>query len=118
MIGAGLLITRAVELRSENSDLSATQELVPLVEDEVPGSGAIATSIRVDGSLTETGNIPENQVCSICLDAPKDCFFDPCGHCCTCYSCGVRYFASTFVIPFYLGECMSDFSIIPSFGVL
>ncbi len=31
------------------------------------------------------------QLCTVCLDAPKDSFFDPCGHCCTCYSCGMRY---------------------------
>ena len=32
----------------------------------------------------------DQQLCTICLDAPKDCFFDPCGHRCTCYSCGRR----------------------------
>jgi hypothetical protein len=31
------------------------------------------------------------QLCTVCLDAPKDSFFDPCGHRCTCYSCGMRY---------------------------
>ncbi|KAH8955612.1 hypothetical protein BDL97_08G149400 [Sphagnum fallax] len=30
------------------------------------------------------------QLCTVCLDAPKDSFFDPCGHPCTCYSCGMR----------------------------
>ncbi|CAM6061063.1 unnamed protein product, partial [Sphagnum tenellum] len=30
------------------------------------------------------------QLCTVCLDAPKDSFFDPCGHRCTCYSCGMR----------------------------
>ncbi|CAK9882107.1 unnamed protein product [Sphagnum jensenii] len=29
-------------------------------------------------------------LCTVCLDAPKDSFFDPCGHPCTCYSCGMR----------------------------
>jgi len=31
------------------------------------------------------------QLCTVCLDAPEDSFFDPCGHGCTCYSCGMRY---------------------------
>jgi hypothetical protein len=31
------------------------------------------------------------QLCTVYLDAPKDSFFDPCGHGCTCYSCGMRY---------------------------
>jgi hypothetical protein len=30
-------------------------------------------------------------LCTVCLDAPKDIFFDPCCHRCTCYSCGMRY---------------------------
>jgi len=35
-------------------------------------------------------NLPEDQLCTICLDAPKDSFMDPCGHRCTCYACGMR----------------------------
>jgi len=31
------------------------------------------------------------QLCVICYDAPKDCFFIPCGHCASCFDCGVRY---------------------------
>ncbi|GAB4833990.1 hypothetical protein Ancab_032242 [Ancistrocladus abbreviatus] len=30
------------------------------------------------------------QLCVICFDAPKDCFFLPCGHCATCFTCGTR----------------------------
>ncbi|KAJ8448331.1 hypothetical protein Cgig2_021959 [Carnegiea gigantea] len=30
------------------------------------------------------------QLCVICYDAPKDCFFIPCGHCASCFKCGVR----------------------------
>uniref|UniRef100_A0A7C9EXS0 RING-type domain-containing protein n=1 Tax=Opuntia streptacantha TaxID=393608 RepID=A0A7C9EXS0_OPUST len=30
------------------------------------------------------------QLCVICYDAPKDCFFIPCGHCASCFDCGVR----------------------------
>lgn len=30
------------------------------------------------------------QLCVICCDAPKDCFFIPCGHCASCFECGVR----------------------------
>ncbi|XP_062180965.1 E3 ubiquitin-protein ligase APD2-like isoform X2 [Phragmites australis] len=28
--------------------------------------------------------------CVVCCDAPKDCFFLPCGHSATCYACGAR----------------------------
>ncbi|KAL8129413.1 hypothetical protein V2J09_018568 [Rumex salicifolius] len=30
------------------------------------------------------------QLCVICFDAPRDCFFLPCGHCATCYECASR----------------------------
>ncbi|XP_024361309.1 E3 ubiquitin-protein ligase APD2 [Physcomitrium patens] len=44
------------------------------------------------GSLDELGESPssDHHLCNICLDAPKDCFFDPCGHRCTCFTCGQR----------------------------
>ncbi|XP_019102518.1 PREDICTED: uncharacterized protein LOC104792617 [Camelina sativa] len=30
------------------------------------------------------------RLCAICLDAPRDCFFLPCGHCVSCYECGTK----------------------------
>ncbi|KAG8377025.1 hypothetical protein BUALT_Bualt09G0125200 [Buddleja alternifolia] len=30
------------------------------------------------------------RLCAICFDAPKDCFFLPCGHCVTCFGCATR----------------------------
>ncbi|KAL1193642.1 E3 ubiquitin-protein ligase APD1 [Cardamine amara subsp. amara] len=29
-------------------------------------------------------------LCAICCDAPRDCFFLPCGHCVSCYQCGTK----------------------------
>ncbi|MQL83864.1 hypothetical protein Taro_016367 [Colocasia esculenta] len=29
-------------------------------------------------------------LCAICCNAPRDCFFLPCGHCATCFTCGTR----------------------------
>eukprot|EP00850_Spirogloea_muscicola_P014682 SM000107S14048 [mRNA] locus=s107:133088:136602:- [translate_table: standard] len=31
-----------------------------------------------------------DEACTICMEAAKDCIFDPCGHRATCYACGVR----------------------------
>ena len=28
--------------------------------------------------------------CAICFDAPRECFFLPCGHCVACFACGTR----------------------------
>ncbi|GLU18855.1 hypothetical protein SLE2022_351320 [Rubroshorea leprosula] len=36
----------------------------------------------------ESNNPP--RLCVVCFDAPRDCFFLPCGHCATCFTCGTR----------------------------
>ncbi|GAB2234948.1 hypothetical protein Droror1_Dr00004221 [Drosera rotundifolia] len=30
------------------------------------------------------------RLCVICYDAPRDCFFLPCGHCAACFACGSK----------------------------
>lgn len=34
--------------------------------------------------------IPEENLCTICFEEQKNSFFQPCGHCATCYNCGLR----------------------------
>ncbi|XP_077214450.1 E3 ubiquitin-protein ligase APD2-like isoform X2 [Tasmannia lanceolata] len=41
-------------------------------------------------SLKEGENINPRRLCVICFDAPRDCFFLPCGHCAACFKCGTR----------------------------
>lgn len=50
------------------------------------------TAFAPPGDLNEHGEriSDDHQLCTVCLDAPKDCFFDPCGHRCACYTCGRR----------------------------
>lgn len=31
------------------------------------------------------------RLCVTCYDAPRECFFLPCGHCAACFSCGKRF---------------------------
>lgn len=38
----------------------------------------------------ETSNNDLRCLCVICFDARRDCFFLPCGHFATCYTCGTR----------------------------
>ncbi|GAB2274467.1 hypothetical protein Dimus_009237 [Dionaea muscipula] len=33
---------------------------------------------------------PSSSLCVICYDAPRDCFFLPCGHCAACFTCGSK----------------------------
>ncbi|KAK3019003.1 hypothetical protein RJ639_003611 [Escallonia herrerae] len=53
-------------------------------DDEESEDGFIA------GSLDGEYNNNTRRLCAICFDAPRDCFFLPCGHCVACYACGTR----------------------------
>ncbi|KAL3525639.1 hypothetical protein ACH5RR_014011 [Cinchona calisaya] len=35
-------------------------------------------------------NLYDGKICVICYDKQRNCFFIPCGHCATCYSCAQR----------------------------
>ena len=48
--------------------------------------------ISLEGKAINGGNENNTQrLCVICFDGPRDCFFLPCGHCATCFTCGTRY---------------------------
>lgn len=46
----------------------------------------------LDGKPKKDGENNSNpkRLCTICFDAPRDCFFLPCGHCVACFTCGTR----------------------------
>ncbi|RDX97969.1 putative E3 ubiquitin-protein ligase XBAT34, partial [Mucuna pruriens] len=46
----------------------------------------------IDGKFLGDGETSNNtrRLCAICFDAPRDCFFLPCGHCVACFACGAR----------------------------
>ncbi|KAI8523573.1 hypothetical protein RHMOL_Rhmol13G0084500 [Rhododendron molle] len=59
-------------------------------EEEVDEWLAVAS---LDGKpLKEDGETNSNlrRLCVMCFDAPRDCFFLPCGHCAACFACGTR----------------------------
>lgn len=45
------------------------------------------------GKQVKDGEYNSNirRLCAICFDAPRDCFFLPCGHYASCFECGTRY---------------------------
>lgn len=94
LVAAGLLFTMAFEFRQNGSQATVTQEVTPLVSEDAAqfpaASAPVDYSMQTDENNSGTAGIPENQLCTLCLDAPKNSFFDPCGHRCTCYSCGLR----------------------------
>ncbi|KAM7522072.1 hypothetical protein LguiA_011974 [Lonicera macranthoides] len=48
--------------------------------------------LAVEGNQLKEGESIKGpqRLCVICFDAPRDCFFLPCGHCAVCFTCGTR----------------------------
>ncbi|KAM3216968.1 E3 ubiquitin-protein ligase APD1-like [Capsicum annuum] len=51
------------------------------------------------GRQVKDGEFNSNirRLCAICFDAPRNCFFLPCGHHASCFECGTRGRISTWV---------------------
>jgi hypothetical protein len=91
-----------MELSKQGRQVSTSQqEVVPLTF--VEGNESLENLARESQSADfspalgsenfqgEHGEQSLEQLCTVCLDAPKDSLFDHCGHHCTCYSCVMRY---------------------------
>lgn len=54
----------------------------------------------LEGNISKEGENNGNprRLCVICCDAPRDCFFLPCGHCAACFTCGTRYVLHSFTL--------------------
>ncbi|CAN4082981.1 unnamed protein product [Withania somnifera] len=39
---------------------------------------------------TSSEDLYDENICTVCYDGKRNCFFIPCGHCATCYSCAKR----------------------------
>lgn len=42
------------------------------------------------GLSSSAEELYDGKICIICYDEPRNCFFIPCGHCATCYTCAQR----------------------------
>ncbi|KAH8935860.1 hypothetical protein BDL97_17G052400 [Sphagnum fallax] len=90
-----------LELHKQGRQVTTSQQEVVLLT-SVEGNESLENLARESqsadfspalGSQNFQGGHGERSLehlCTVCLDAPKDSFFDPCGHRCTCYSCGMR----------------------------
>ncbi|XP_077238676.1 E3 ubiquitin-protein ligase APD2-like isoform X2 [Tasmannia lanceolata] len=74
----------------DDDDLSwgSSYDSVSNDEEDLEDCNAV-TSLEAK-SLRESENINPRRRCVICFDAPRDCFFLPCGHCAACFTCGTR----------------------------
>ncbi|PSS19725.1 E3 ubiquitin-protein ligase LUL3 [Actinidia chinensis var. chinensis] len=41
-------------------------------------------------SSSSSEDLYDGKICVICYEEPRNCFFVPCGHCATCYTCAQR----------------------------
>ncbi|XP_022745879.1 uncharacterized protein LOC111296090 [Durio zibethinus] len=83
--------TRAPLLSSKDDDISSWGSSYDSVSsDEADLEDSLAVS--VEGTSTRNGENSNNtqRLYAICFDAPRECFFLPCGHCAACYACGTR----------------------------
>lgn len=58
-----------------------------IIECDLPECSALIFPADIDKEGTE---LSEDYLCIICFDARRNCFFDPCGHCVTCYACSIK----------------------------
>ncbi|KAL7248548.1 hypothetical protein ACSBR2_003310 [Camellia fascicularis] len=83
---------RAPLLTQKDDDLSSWGSSYDSVsqDDEDLEDGLAVGSL--EGKPLKDGEYNNNirRLCAICFDAPRDCFFLPCGHCVACFACGTR----------------------------
>ncbi|KAI3835894.1 hypothetical protein MKX03_035160 [Papaver bracteatum] len=79
-----LLVNKDDDLSSWGSSYcSCSHDDEDLEDSKIVGS--------LEGNSSKDGeNRNSQRLCVICFDAPRDCFFLPCGHCATCFTCGTR----------------------------
>lgn len=54
--------------------------------------GATEDTPESSSSICCSGeDLYDGKICVICYEGKRDCFFIPCGHSVTCFSCGQRY---------------------------
>ncbi|XP_039057657.1 E3 ubiquitin-protein ligase APD2-like [Hibiscus syriacus] len=79
-----LLSRKADDVSSWGSSYDSISSDEADLEDFLTGS--------VEGTSIGDGENSNNtkRLCAICFDAPRECFFLPCGHCVACFACGTR----------------------------
>lgn len=69
----------------DSQSLGSSYESVSHDEEDIEEQPATGPELLKDGEINNS-----QELCAICCDAPRDCFFLPCGHCAMCFTCGTR----------------------------
>ncbi|KAL6998424.1 hypothetical protein U1Q18_008550 [Sarracenia purpurea var. burkii] len=83
---------RAPLLSQKDDDMSSWgSSYESISEDDEDLEDGLAVG-SLEGKPLKDGEYNNNirRLCAICFDAPRDCFFLPCGHCVACFACGTR----------------------------
>ena len=82
---------RAPLLSHKDDDLASWGSSYDSASNDEEGLEDFLASSSLEGKSRdgENGN-NTRRLCAICFDAPRDCFFLPCGHCVACFACGTR----------------------------
>lgn len=69
----------------DNSSLGSSYDSVSHDEEDIEEWPGVASKLVKEGDTDNASHL-----CAVCCDAQRDCFFLPCGHCATCFTCGTR----------------------------
>ncbi|XP_074585968.1 E3 ubiquitin-protein ligase APD2-like [Curcuma longa] len=73
------------------AETEAETETDPIVPRKVMACAYGATEEEPESSVCcSSEDLYDGKICVICYDVRRNCFFTPCGHCVTCYSCAQR----------------------------
>lgn len=83
---------RAPLLSHKDDDLSSWGSSYDSVSHDEEDLEDFLAANSLEGKSLGDGENSNNtrRLCAICFDAPRDCFFLPCGHCVACFACGTR----------------------------
>ncbi|XP_024956035.1 E3 ubiquitin-protein ligase APD2 isoform X2 [Citrus sinensis] len=83
---------RAPLLSHKDDDLSSWGSSYDSISTDEGNLEEFLTASSLEGKSLRDGEDSNNtrRLCAICFDAPRDCFFLPCGHCVACFKCGTR----------------------------
>ncbi|KAJ4704440.1 RING/U-box superfamily protein [Melia azedarach] len=83
---------RAPLLSSKDDDLSSWGSSYESISNDEEDLEEFLAASSLEGKSLRDGDDGNNtrRLCAICFDAPRDCFFLPCGHCVACFECGTR----------------------------
>lgn len=88
-------------LLPKDDDVSSWGSSYDITSHDEDDPGELGAGCSLEGKALyegENNNDNPQRLCIICLDATRDCFFLPCGHCAACFTCGTRYLY-TFFLP-------------------